>query len=435
MGIQSQNRNSSIKTMKKKGTQAKKKRMSHSRMVIGGALEFDHSKHCRLCVIYNTKGKEAAKKYKKGHHPKCPHRTKPPSTQRNKIERYVPSSTAAMLTAVSAQNKEQCSLKNALTFLNLGSVPATVQRMVPLGSIASLNHDSDQPIGDVNSEDDVPLDFVLELRQELDKRMNEFKNGQKFEWAKRTRAPIVVTLAIDYVTSLFAHRRNKATDGTLPTTNNFEVAMDRYYELFPQHTCLFKFPVDLSKCPSPHWHQLQGSSFIYLDWQLCWPNKVLPCPCCADKVARGATPHPDSKLVHDRTNFHKNRLLFPIWTPSGSVVYAVVMTYKRTKCTSHIKANDSRLLHLLDAHVRETYPVQPRYAQGQFHLSTDLSDVVDSVMKTYRNAEFLSRQMVAQQGRFYERKILSYLSMDVVHPYPDYEMWRQDIHPPSPETI
>ena len=118
MGIQSQNRNGSIKTMKKKGTQAKKKRMSHSRMVIGGALEFDHSKHCRLCVIYYTKGKAAAKKYKKGHHPKCPHRTKPPSTQRNKIERHVPSSTAAMLAAVSAQNKEQCSLKNASTFLD-----------------------------------------------------------------------------------------------------------------------------------------------------------------------------------------------------------------------------------------------------------------------------------------------------------------------------
>ena len=70
MGIQSQNRNGSIKTMKKKGTQAKKRRTSHSRMVIGGALEFDNKKHCRLCVIYNTKGKEAAKKYKKGTSPK-----------------------------------------------------------------------------------------------------------------------------------------------------------------------------------------------------------------------------------------------------------------------------------------------------------------------------------------------------------------------------
>ena len=65
MGIQSQNRNGSIKTMKKKGTQAKKKRSSHSRMVIGGALQFDHQKHCRLCVIYNTKGKEAAKSTKR----------------------------------------------------------------------------------------------------------------------------------------------------------------------------------------------------------------------------------------------------------------------------------------------------------------------------------------------------------------------------------
>ena len=111
------------------------------------------------------------------------------------------------------------------------------------------------------------------------------------------------------------------------------------------------------------------------------------------------------------------------------------MTYKCNKCKKHVKANDGRLLHLLSPHIRETYPVLPRYAQGQFHLRTDLSDAVDSVMKTYGNAEFVSRQMVAQQGRFYERKALSYLSMDVIHPYPDYEMWRQDVHPPTPETI
>ena len=218
-------------------------------------------------------------------------------------------------------------------------------------------------------------------------------------------------------------------------TNTFKVAMDRYYELFPQQTCCFKFPVELSNSPSPHYHQLQGCSFVYLDWQLCWPQLVLPCPCCADKVARGATPHSDSKLVHDRTNLLKNRSLFPIWTPSGSVIYAVVMTYKCQKCNKHVKANDGRLLHLLDAHVRDTYPVLPRYAHGQFHFNTELSDIVDSVMKTYGNAEFVSRQMVAQQGRFYQRKVLSYLSMDVLHPYPDYETWRQDIHPPMPETI
>ena len=212
--------------------------------------------------------------------------------------------------------------------------------------------------------------------------------------------------------------------------------MDRYYELFPQRTCCFKFPVDLSNSPSLHYHQLQGCSFIYLDWQLCWPQLVLPCPCCAENVARGATtPDPESKLVHDRTNLLKNRSLFPVWTPSGSVMYAVVMTYKCKKCKRHVKANDGRLLHLLDAHVRETYPVQPRYAQVLFHLNTELSDIVDSVMKTYGNAEFVSCQMVAQQGRFCQRKVHSYLSMDVIHPYPDYETWRQDIHPPMPETI
>ena len=62
MGIQSQNRNGSIKTMKKKGTQAKKKRTSHSRMVIGGSLEFALSFVCYLQHKRQGGGKKNTKK-------------------------------------------------------------------------------------------------------------------------------------------------------------------------------------------------------------------------------------------------------------------------------------------------------------------------------------------------------------------------------------
>ena len=45
--------------------------------------------------------------------------------------------------------------------------------------------------------DEVPLDFVSELCNELDNRMKEFESGNKLQWAKKTRAPIVFSLVID----------------------------------------------------------------------------------------------------------------------------------------------------------------------------------------------------------------------------------------------
>ena len=64
--------------------------------------------------------------------------------------------------------------------------------------------------------------------------------------------------------------------------------------------------------------------------------------------------------------------------------------YKCNKHQKHVKANDGHLLHLLDAHICD-YPILPQYAQGQFHFNTELSNMLDCVMKTYINAEFVSR--------------------------------------------
>ena len=71
-----------------------------------------------------------------------------------------------------------------------------------------------------------------------------------FSGQKKTRAPVVLHWLSTILLHCFYIVKTKATDGMLPTTNNFEVAMDRYYELFPQHTSCFKFPTDLSTTPS-----------------------------------------------------------------------------------------------------------------------------------------------------------------------------------------
>ena len=65
-----------------------------------------------------------------------------------------------MLAGVSTQNKQQHSLENTSTFLNVAAMPATVQRMIPLGNIASLKQDLTQQSTASDCDGDVPLDFV-----------------------------------------------------------------------------------------------------------------------------------------------------------------------------------------------------------------------------------------------------------------------------------
>jgi hypothetical protein len=72
-------------------------------------------------------------------------------------------------------------------------------------------------------------------------------------------------------------------------------------------------------------------------------------------------------LVHDRTNFSKKKLLFPIWSNSGLPTWCVLMNYKCEHCKTCYAANNGRLLSLLPSDVSSAYPVLPRYAAGQFH--------------------------------------------------------------------
>ena len=111
-----------------------------------------------------------------------------------------------MLAAVSTHNKNQHSFESTSTFLNVAAMPATVQRMIPLGNIPTLKQDPTQQSTASDSDDGILLDFVSELRNELDSQMQQFESGEKYEWAKKTLAPIVFSLAIDYITSLFSHR-------------------------------------------------------------------------------------------------------------------------------------------------------------------------------------------------------------------------------------
>jgi hypothetical protein len=419
MGLQSQLRNGSVKRCKKKATKAKHLRPT-SRMVFGSSLPFIPEVHCRLCKKRSI-SQEEAKKYKHGHHKKCP--KKPDSKNKTNVTHANPWQPAVAASSSSLGYRRE-------TLYPMGIIATTNQRL------------GDNPI-DEDEDDLAPpehADFVTDLRSEMESSNRALlENDDEKKWATNATAPVAYCLAIDHILSQFEHRRKKSKDAMLPHTEDFRSQINRYYELFPLGNCEFVFPKDHNRRPSPVYHQIEGQSMIYLDWQLCYPNLPLPCPSCADLVSKGtkaARPY-QFLLEHDRTNFSKAKgQLFPIWKFDGTVIWCVVMNYNCAECSATIAANDGQLLQLLPAHVAATYPVLPKYATGAFHLHNDASAFLETMMKTYGNGDMVSCHLLQSLGRHLAKKAATYLSQGPKNvPFPNLAVYTKNNWPPAGATL
>jgi hypothetical protein len=105
-------------------------------------------------------------------------------------------------------------------------------------------------------------------------------------------------------------------------------------------------------------------------------------------------------------------------------------------CERLVDANDTGLLVNLPAHVRNIYLVPPRYCNGpRTHPHKVLVDIVESLMFTYGNADFIVKHMVSQLGKKYENQVSTYLSKEPTSSYPKEKDWMQKRFPPSGETL
>jgi hypothetical protein len=177
---------------------------------------------------------------------------------------------------------------------------------------------------------------------------------------------------------------------------------------------------------------------MYLDWKLLSPRVELACWNCLES----GVPKAGCWLRHDRSNFSKSKALFPVWTGSGRPTLSVLMNYKCELCSRMYLANDGRILMQLDAHLRSTYPVDPKFAEGTFHLNIDLTDDLEVLMKTYANGSFVGKKIHRKLGLEYSRKVETYLSQfpksaaqsPALSP-PSFEDFSRGFSPPSAASI
>ena len=167
-----------------------------------------------------------------------------------------------------------------------------------------------------------------------------------------------------------------------------------------------------AKCTNPHYHSIVGQKLLYVDWKKMTGTDIC-CPHCNKH-----------NLANDRTNFSKNKLLFPIFGIDGPPQWCMVMHLHCPRCKQRYKSNDSEILWRLPAHVACQYPVDSRYAGSNkiSHVSRTATDMFDLLMPTYGNGDLCSRIIYNAINRSYLERVASYYSLhaesgSAVEPY------------------
>jgi len=94
---------------------------------------------------------------------------------------------------------------------------------------------------------------------------------------------------------------------------------------------------------NPHYHSIVGHKLLLVDWKRTHGVEI-PCGECT------------GTFQNDRTNFSKNKALFPIFNIDGPPSWAMVMSMVCNCCKRRVYANESDVLRRLPLCVSASYP-------------------------------------------------------------------------------
>ena len=424
MGCQSQLRNGSIQTMKKKGAGRKKKKRSLlTQMTIRGLRAFSSIVDCAVCKAKNL-------------NLRVPHR---PHDKRCPLNQKTKGFLSSQSVFVEEEAERNLRLNNA-PMENLFIPGTTAEQKYNLLFTQSLMARAESS-EEKKQEDPSPFDADMSkgvalgtsLAAELKRRL---ARANEYSWLdEKLNAPKPIGLLVHFMQERIAHRtagRNK--NGQNPTPN-FLKAVRNAHDFFEPGTCQFVIPPDFSDTACPEYDSIVGDSIVYVDWEFTHPDVSLRCFECEMKKKNDE--QPSSTLQRERQNFGNNKTLHPIWTTSGRPMWVFGSCYSCPCCSTKYNAWDGRLLMMLPASVRQVYPVEPRYAiDNSFHLHRDVSDYLEMFVTTYGNAKQLSEFLYKQSGKLFTRRLEAYLSKGgAKDSFPSYEDWSAGKLPPSPDLV
>jgi hypothetical protein len=242
-----------------------------------------------------------------------------------------------------------------------------------------------------------PLSRAM-LKSEIN---NRIKPNQSSKAAAANVNPPAVEALVEYLLDLVP-KRFESDSNTIMATDPRSKArrqLEWYREKFPPGTLDFKVPkANKMETPDRLYEEIEGVTIYLVNWELNYPGIYLKCFNCDG-----------GEMIHDRYDYKKNKTLTPILDVSGQPAFAISMSYKCNNCGSVCKGNDGRLLHELPHRLQMAYPVDRRYAVNKkMHLSKTTTRVMENMMPTYGNGDFLSRSLYKLRTSFYEDREESY---------------------------
>ena len=446
MGIQSQRREGAVKKCKKRATQLKSKHTLRQYAIDAGGEAFVAIEHCAICKAKHLNERGIKTRIpRRAHNKKCSRNLKTRGTSEMTV--FVNKEAARNLAtnrAAIANRSVEKSQKDVPSTLHQGyhgffakstnRVTSTVRPSTTTATTtATATLTATTASTGLATTVAVSIADPRSLRRELDARMKKVESeGNDYHWLEQKKYPAALGLMVDYICSSFEHRKPTSTATPKSETVPTQEANEKYRAFFSPGSLSFTFGMDVNnnnEPTSPHYHALEGISILHVDWKLAFPAVDILCYNCK---------HEDNKrthLRHDRTNFSKRKSLFPIWTHSGLPTWCVAMNYKCEICNISYAANDGRLLSVLPRDVAMAYPVLPRYASGQLHLDTDLSDDLELLMKTYANGKFVSSKLYRKLGVEYTRKVQTYLCSRPTRGFISYDAFTGGVTPPTADSI
>src|SRR5210317_1459409 len=443
MGIQSQKRDGAIRKCLKRGTARKKRRSKWYQTGVDGGDAFVPVLHCCVCkkLYQSATGKKVSIPHR-AHDRRCPKNRKTRGMSamtvfvNQEAERNIAANTAKICPKLDEESKISPWSKvefEKLFFPKAGINPKKLTFDLDRSRSQDLKATS-HTYGSRRRNFDCHL--IPNIRDAMEDLVNEYldsrsKKTNDFSWTKKMNCSVQMALAINYIVGLLSHKKGAATNLPLPATDAFKQEFENFRLFFPQGCCQYVFPPDSTtpeRPPNPHYHVLEGQSFVYLDWKLIAPEITLNCPSCMGLGLKNI-------LEHERTNYSKNRSLFPLWTNQGTPSWVIYMRYKWTTCNLLIPANDGRLLSSMPPHIAEIYPVSSHYSSGSFHMDKDLTFDLELLMTTYANSKFISEKLYKKLGAKYIEKCRTYLSKFPTTDFVPFDEFIAGFFPPSAQSI
>jgi len=148
------------------------------------------------------------------------------------------------------------------------------------------------------------------------------------------------------------------------------------------------------------YHSIVGQELLYVNWKEMFGLEV-NCTRC-----------PTGILGNDRTNFSKNKILFPIFDLEGAPRWCMTMSMVCNCCRMRTYSNTDKVLCQLPAYARNAYPVEVKYALADknCHLGRTATHVFDLIMPTYGNGDLCSRLLYNAVNRSYLQRLENYFS-------------------------